>query len=65
MDRLAANLDRQGLLQDGTNRRRAVAVLLVLTSYETFRELRAEGYSDRQAVSLLQESGRTLLLRAG
>jgi AcrR family transcriptional regulator len=63
MDRLAANLDRQGLLPDGTNRRRAVAVLLVLTSYETFRELRAEGFSDRQAVSLLQESGRALLIK--
>ncbi len=63
MDRLAANLQRQGLLPEGTSRRRAVALLLVLTSYETFRELRVEGISDRQAVALLQESGRTLLVQ--
>ena len=63
MERLALNLQRQGLLARGTGRRRAVAVLLILTSYETFRELRADGFSDRQAVALLRESGSALLLR--
>ena len=41
--------------------RRALALLLVLTSYETFRELRAAGLSDRQMVAFLQEAAREAL----
>ncbi len=43
--------------------RRAVALLLVLTSYETFRELREAGLSDRQVAATLQGAARDLLLR--
>jgi hypothetical protein len=42
--------------------RRVLSVLLVLTSYETFRELRLAGLSDRELVRTLQESGAALLL---
>ena len=35
---------------------------MVLTSYETFRELREAGLSDRQATALLQETAREMLV---
>ena len=35
------------------SRQRALSLLLVLTSYETFRELREAGLSERQATVLL------------
>jgi hypothetical protein len=34
----------------------------VLSSYETFSELREAGLSERRAAALLQESARTLVL---
>jgi AcrR family transcriptional regulator len=58
MERLVRNL-RAGRLR--VAERRALALLLVLTSYETFRELRAAGLSDRQTVALLQEAARDAL----
>ena len=36
---------------------------MVLTSYETFRELRLAGLSRRETTTALQESGRSLLLK--
>ena len=39
-----------------------LSLLLVLTSYDTFRELREAGLTDRQVTALLQESARELLL---
>jgi AcrR family transcriptional regulator len=62
MQRLARNLHASGRLPKGTGERRAVALLLMLTSYETFRELREAGLSERDVVKTLQESGRELLL---
>ena len=62
MQRLARNLRASRRLPKGTSERRAVALLLVLTSYETFRELRQAGLSERDVVKTLQESGRKLLL---
>ncbi len=61
LERLARNLARAGLLRDGTNERRAVTLLLVLTSYETFRELREAGLTDRQLTTTLQQAARDLL----
>ena len=61
LERLARNLARAGLLGDGTNERRAVTLLLVLTSYETFRELREAGLTDRQLTTTLQQAARDLL----
>jgi AcrR family transcriptional regulator len=40
----------------------ALELLMVLTSYETFRELRLAGLSDADLVRTLQESARTLLV---
>ena len=54
MRRLARTLGRAGALRPGVSEARAHELLLVLTSYETFRELRAAGLSDRRITSLLQ-----------
>ena len=59
MERLVRNLRRAGRLRVGE--RRALTLLLVLTSYETFRELRASNLSDRQTVAFLQEAAREAL----
>jgi hypothetical protein len=42
---------------------RAVAQLMVLTSYETFCELKAAGVSERETIKLLQANARDLLTR--
>ena len=62
MARLARHLHATGQLRAGTSERRAVELLMVLTSYETFRELRLVGLGDRPLTKTLQEAGRTLLL---
>lgn len=61
LGRLVANLHRNGRLRDCTTAR-ALTLLLVLTSYETFRELRGAGLSDRQLTATLQQAARELLL---
>jgi AcrR family transcriptional regulator len=61
MERLVRNLRRGGWLTSAGGERRALALLLVLTSYETFHELREAGLSDRQASALLVKTGRDLL----
>jgi AcrR family transcriptional regulator len=61
LERLVANLRRAARLR--VSPQRALQILLVLTSYETYRELREAGTSDRQATALLQESARDLLIR--
>jgi hypothetical protein len=62
MKRLAAQLRKAGALREGTTERQALALLMVLTSYETFRELREAGHSERQAMKTLQDNARLLLL---
>src|SRR5437899_9860249 len=62
MQRLVRHLHRSSRLRSGVSERRALALLLVLTSYETFRELREAGLSDRELTKSLGETGRTLLL---
>ena len=61
LERLVRNLVRAGRLRKGSDERRALALLLVLTSYETFRELREAGQTDRQLTSTLQQAARDLL----
>jgi AcrR family transcriptional regulator len=63
LERLVRNLRRSGQLAAGVDERRALSLLLVLTSYDTFRELRAAGLSDRQATTLLRETAEKMLLR--
>ena len=60
LERLVANLRRAARLR--ASPQRALQLLLVLTSYESYRELRGAGMSDRQATALLQESARDLLI---
>jgi AcrR family transcriptional regulator len=64
LERLAHNLQQGRRLRAGVTKHRALTLLLVLTSYETFRELREDGLSDRQATTLLQKTARQLLLPA-
>jgi AcrR family transcriptional regulator len=63
LQKLARNLRESGRLRAGVSERRAHSLLLLLTSYDTFRELRAAGLSDRELTKTLQESAATLLLR--
>ena len=62
MRRLARHLQRTGRLRAGVSERRAHEMLMVLTSYESFRELRRSGLSERQATSALQDAASALLL---
>ena|SRR3989440_8581425 len=62
LERLTRNLRSTGRLRDGVGEREALALLLVLTSYETFRELRTAGMAESALSRTLQESGRRLLL---
>jgi AcrR family transcriptional regulator len=62
LQRLARNLRKAGRLSEGLSEARTLALLLVLTSYETFRELRQAGMSERELTKTLLESGRELLL---
>jgi AcrR family transcriptional regulator len=56
-------LAREGLLRPGLSARHAMANLLMLTSFETFVELRRTGgLSERDVAATLQESAAALLL---
>ena len=45
----------------GARHEHALALLMTLTSYETYRELRLLGHSDAKATKTLQDAARTLL----
>jgi AcrR family transcriptional regulator len=63
MQRLVGSLRAHGRIAVGVSDRRALALLLVLTSFETFRELRRRaGLSERDVTATLQSTARTLLL---
>jgi AcrR family transcriptional regulator len=62
MERLARHLRAAGRLRAGVGERKAVTLLMLLTSYDAFRELREAGLGEREAARALQESGRALLL---
>ena len=64
LERLVQNLRRAGRLAGAASQKRALNLLLVLTSYETYRELREAGLSDKQAIALLQEAATVLLTRS-
>jgi len=63
-DRLVHNLERAGRLRAGLGRRQALSLLLVLSSYDTYRELREAGLSDRKVTTLLQRTTGQLLFPA-
>ena len=62
MQRLLGHLRRANKLRPKLTDRQALAQLMVLTSYDTYRELRHAGLSDRELIKALQEDARTLLL---
>ncbi|HEY1359692.1 MAG TPA: TetR/AcrR family transcriptional regulator [Thermoleophilaceae bacterium] len=62
LERLVRHLRKAGRLRKGLGESRALALLLLLTSYDTFRELRRAGLSDRELVKTLQESAHETLL---
>jgi AcrR family transcriptional regulator len=61
MTKLARNLHHRGWLRAGIGERRALPLLMVLTSYETFCELRLAGASETEIIRTLQSSARELL----
>jgi AcrR family transcriptional regulator len=64
LKRLARHLKATGQLRSAMTERDALDQLMVLTSYETFRELRDAGRSEQRITQLLQESARAFLLQA-
>jgi AcrR family transcriptional regulator len=63
MQKLARRLDEGKMLRRGIDRAQALAQLMVLTSYGTYRDLHEEGLSDAKAIRTLQEMATRLLLR--
>ena len=63
MQKLARRLDEGKMLRRGIDRAQALARLMVLTSYGTYRDLHEEGLSDAKAIRTLQEMATRLLLR--
>jgi AcrR family transcriptional regulator len=61
MTRLVRHLKRAARLRPGMTEPRALSLLMVLTSYETFCELRLAGSSDKQLIRTLQETAGDLL----
>lgn len=62
MRRLARRLHTTGALRPGISAARALDVLMVLTSYETYRELREAGRSAKRLTAELETMVRALLL---
>jgi AcrR family transcriptional regulator len=62
LERLTENLARNALLRPGVTRARALPVLLVLSSFETYRELREAGLSDRQVTAFILDAAARELL---
>jgi hypothetical protein len=61
MTRLARHLKATGWLRRGPTEQGALPLLMVLTSYETFCELRLAGTTDAELIKTLQQSARRLL----
>lgn len=62
MQKLARRLDESKSLRSGVDRGEALAHLLTLTSYGTYRELHQEGLSDAKLIRHLQSAAERLLL---
>ena len=62
MQRLIRNLSVSGFLKQGLTQRKALALIMLLTSYESFRELSQAGLSSREITNNLQQAARELLL---
>lgn len=62
MRRLARHLHTSGALRPGVSASRALDILMVLTSYQTYRELREAGRSAKRLTAELETMARALLL---
>jgi hypothetical protein len=62
MTRLVRHLRKAGVLRDDVSDRQALVVLMLLTSYESYRELRHAGLSDRAATTTLLGAAQSQLL---
>lgn len=62
IERLAGRLRAGRVLRPGLSQRKAVAHLMLLTSYDTYVELRQAGLSDRELTALLKDGAERLLL---
>src|SRR5215467_12273818 len=62
LETFARRLRRAGTLRDGVSERKALARLMVLTSFETYKELGELGQSKRERVKTLTEMVQTELL---
>lgn len=62
MTRLVRHLRKAGVVRDDVTERDALATLMLLTSYESYRELRAAGLSDRSVTSALVATAEERLL---
>jgi AcrR family transcriptional regulator len=62
MKRLARTLKQARVLRVGVTEAKALTVLMLLTSYDGYRELREAGLSDREVAKTLQDVARTQLL---
>jgi AcrR family transcriptional regulator len=62
MKRLARRLKQAGVLRRGLGEASALTILMLLTSYESYRELREAGLPDREAAKLLRETAHRQLL---
>jgi len=63
MTRLVRHLRKAGAARRELSERQGLVILMLLTSYESYRELRHAGLSDRAATSTLVETARSQLLR--
>ena len=62
MRRLARHLKRGGVLRAGLSERQALAVLMLLTSYDAYRELSLSGLTDRDVTATLVATAESQLL---
>ncbi len=63
MTRLVSHLRRAGVMRDDVSDKDALALLMLLTGYESWRELRHAGLSDRAAGSTLLGIAHARLVR--
>src|SRR5215212_5394332 len=62
MQRLARRLSESGRLRRGLDRAGTLQLLLVVSGYGTYRELREEGLSDAKLTATLQDMARRVLV---
>ncbi len=62
MKRLARRLKLAGVLRSGVGQTSALTLLMLLTSYESYRELREAGLGEREVTKTLRETAHRQLL---